>query len=81
LPSKLEGLAAPSGVLAVGSIAIQLTDTIQKVNQFVRIVAGARKEANGLVTLLGKLRKASRQSNKKKIRTLQPTNCHTQSHL
>jgi hypothetical protein len=48
LHSKLEGLAAPSGVLTVGSIAIQLTDTIQKINQFVKIVAGARKEASRL---------------------------------
>lgn len=31
LPSKLESLVAPGGVLAVGSIAIQLTETIQKI--------------------------------------------------
>ena len=51
----MEGLAAAGGVIAVGSFAVQLAETAQKIRNFVKKVAGALKEYERLISLLGVL--------------------------
>jgi hypothetical protein len=56
----MEGLAAASGVIAVGSFAIQLAETAQKICHFVQNVIGAPKEYARLVSLLNHLKEILR---------------------
>jgi hypothetical protein len=51
----MDGLSAAGGVIAVGSLALQLVDTVKEVKHFLENVADAPKELQRLVDLLALL--------------------------